>query len=1242
MAPQQILGIVDTGFSGFAMLSLNHLAQMIHGERCSSRKHSSFTPLFPHKASFYRFGRGQAAEARFGVGIRISPITIIADVVDVEDSWCPLLLGQRFIRANGGTISADLTCSFTIHHNSLPSPVCFTIPVQFSFDNFAAHSDSNALQVFTATADSTFLDTKVPKPLRKSLIKRYSRFSKLFNISQEELNKIHHSRHANTVAMMQFLKSMLPPETYLDPEVQEFFRFVRISFEKIIANCVECQRNQKRGTFPLTMNIQSCLQFMDRLGCDFLIMSHARILKVLVVQDYATNFLVLLLFTGKIQTGEIFRNFLNHYAVHFGVPRAVIFDEDGLFKGAAEDFEEQGIFTGFRAGCAHAQAGKIERAVETVRHTLYRSSEFIEQATILDLRMYLSYLANSVNNQITRGSSSAALRALGCSTSLVFDAMSDGANSAFSKCLIREKARSDFHQTVNDVSFRRLLSSKHQNAGQVLEPGTHVYYFRHGEVSKSKPLREAGTILALDQSGNYLIRSLKGAVIAVSPRDVVVKTIPDDSLVYPNRPEPLVHLSGQRQQGGVVAPALTLTKEEPDEPPPLIESDDEDEAENAKIYQKIQKRRTKDLKKALRPKIPKTPEMSKPTENSESSKAQKSTNFRKFVDTGLNDWLKEKASFLAEFASKITDISLPKIPSEFLFDDDFNSLLDFGMVTDEISKYSLSWEDLNPTQKQAAYKKAMLAYDHYGCFEGPEIPTKQVDEWVKNNPGMYLKMTGRWVLSAKFAPEGEVIGKARYVVKGFQDHVSDSSENASPTVSAMSINLSEFLGMSYGFSSYSLDFSDAFFQGKVIEEGQHLVDFIYLELPVETTGGRKVCRRLRKDVPGMAGASRSWYESMCGIFLDFGWRRSSVDASLFVLHNSKGELTGIMPVHVDDARMWSTKEVFDSFHEYLQGKVTLGFFRENVHGQPVDFNGCLYTTYQSEQGLYSVSSQRNYISSKLKKIPLPSIPKSREDEECPHLRATFEQSLGCLVWTVTKTQKQFAFDASFLAGRKNCLTFGDCVHLNSVIDKIQANPIEPKIVAIPKPWKLIGICDGSEVSSKKERPQIGRLIAVAPLVLPGEKSAVSVLGSRSQRCPRVGHSAYDVECIAGVVVVDELILMRDSFNDILQPKLLVRWVRFSYPLRPYLHEDCPVGEVHSDGMSVVRQVRGILSMKGASNRRRADIADLREAISLQEISEIYFILGPQNPVDCLTKRLDNLSNFLQLICQCFYDPPFGN
>ncbi|PNX97517.1 retrovirus-related Pol polyprotein from transposon TNT 1-94, partial [Trifolium pratense] len=149
----------------------------------------------------------------------------------------------------------------------------------------------------------------------------------------------------------------------------------------------------------------------------------------------------------------------------------------------------------------------------------------------------------------------------------------------------------------------------------------------------------------------------------------------------------------------------------------------------------------------------------------------------------------------------------------------------------------------------------------------------------------------KWVFRTKENPDGTV--KARLVAKGFhQTHGFDFNETFSPVIKPITIRLILSLAVSYNWPLKQLDVNNAFLNGLLEEE-------VYMVQPpgFEDTDTSLVCK-LNKALYGLKQALRQWFDRLTSTLLQFGFKASKCDPSLFTY--LKDRQVVYLLVYVDD------------------------------------------------------------------------------------------------------------------------------------------------------------------------------------------------------------------------------------------------------------------------------------------------------------------------------------------------------
>nr|GEX09024.1 putative ribonuclease H-like domain-containing protein [Tanacetum cinerariifolium] len=206
-----------------------------------------------------------------------------------------------------------------------------------------------------------------------------------------------------------------------------------------------------------------------------------------------------------------------------------------------------------------------------------------------------------------------------------------------------------------------------------------------------------------------------------------------------------------------------------------------------------------------------------------------------------------------------------------------------------------------------------------------------------------------------------------------------------------------FVETRLGFKVYQMDVKSAFLYGKIDEE-------IYVTQPrgFEEPDHPKKVYKVVKALYGLHQALRAWYERLSTFLLKHGYRRGTIDMTLFIKKNSKD----IMPVqvYVDDIIFGSTrKDWCVEFETLMQSE-----FEISSMGPLTFFLGL--QVYQRPDGIFI--HQEEYVADIHKKFDLdnsklastPFEPQKIREKNVPdspisvHL---YRSMIGCLMYLIT-------------------------------------------------------------------------------------------------------------------------------------------------------------------------------------------------------------------------------------------------
>nr|GEY82099.1 hypothetical protein [Tanacetum cinerariifolium] len=171
----------------------------------------------------------------------------------------------------------------------------------------------------------------------------------------------------------------------------------------------------------------------------------------------------------------------------------------------------------------------------------------------------------------------------------------------------------------------------------------------------------------------------------------------------------------------------------------------------------------------------------------------------------------------------------------------------------------------------------------------------------------------KWVFRNKKDERGIVIkNKARLVAQGYTQEEGIDYDKYFPLVARIEAIRIFLAYASYmGFIMYQMDVKSAFLYG-IIEEEVYVCQPPGFEDPHFPN---KVCK-IEKSLYGLHQAPRAWYEKLSSYLLENGFRRGTIDKTLFIKKDRDDIL--LVQVYVDDIIFGSTKKsLCDEFEQMM-------------------------------------------------------------------------------------------------------------------------------------------------------------------------------------------------------------------------------------------------------------------------------------------------------------------------------------
>ncbi|GJV68234.1 putative ribonuclease H-like domain-containing protein, partial [Tanacetum coccineum] len=233
--------------------------------------------------------------------------------------------------------------------------------------------------------------------------------------------------------------------------------------------------------------------------------------------------------------------------------------------------------------------------------------------------------------------------------------------------------------------------------------------------------------------------------------------------------------------------------------------------------------------------------------------------------------------------------------------------------------------------------------------------------WVLVDLPHGMKVIGtKWVYRNKRDERGVVVrNKARLVAQGYtQEEGIDYDEVFAPVARIEAIRLFLAFASFMGFIVYQMDVKSTFLYGTIDEE-------VYVSQPpgfVDPDHPTKVYKVV-KALYGLHQAPRAWYATLSTFLEKHGYKRGTIDKTLFIKRDKKDIM--LVQVYVDDIIFGSTNKSWcDEFEALMKSR-----FQMSSMGELTFFLGL--QVKQNKGGIFI--SQDKYVAEILKKFDLVNV-----------------------------------------------------------------------------------------------------------------------------------------------------------------------------------------------------------------------------------------------------------------------------
>ncbi|GJZ72299.1 putative ribonuclease H-like domain-containing protein [Tanacetum coccineum] len=308
-----------------------------------------------------------------------------------------------------------------------------------------------------------------------------------------------------------------------------------------------------------------------------------------------------------------------------------------------------------------------------------------------------------------------------------------------------------------------------------------------------------------------------------------------------------------------------------------------------------------------------------------------------------------------------------------------SSSYDDEYIGPDVTNMKSTIDESNKEKKQSAMEPASVdqALNDSDWVEAMQEEMQQFKNqqvWVLVELPKGKRAIGtKWILKNKRDARGIVCrNKARLVAQGHrQEEGIDYTEVFAPVARVEAIRLFLAFASFMGFMVYQMDVKSAFLNGKIEEE-------VYVTQPkgfVDPQHPKKVYKVV-KALYGLHQAPRAWYATLSSFLLKNGYRRGTIDQTLFLKKNAKDII--LVQVYVDDIIFGSTRQDWsDEFESLMQSE-----FEMSSMGQLTFFLGLQVD--QRKDGIFI--HQQKYVQDILTKFDMVDNKAASTPFEPPKLK----------------------------------------------------------------------------------------------------------------------------------------------------------------------------------------------------------------------------------------------------------------
>ena len=388
----------------------------------------------------------------------------------------------------------------------------------------------------------------------------------------------------------------------------------------------------------------------------------------------------------------------------------------------------------------------------------------------------------------------------------------------------------------------------------------------------------------------------------------------------------------------------------------------------------------------------------------------------------------------------------------------------------------IPFEKIPQSQMPAFLDALKKEWDSWKQYDSCDILSLQESALVEQQEPDRI-LPSRFVFRNKDAGLKDVAGhdlplkaKARLCLQG---HLCPDSQTGqvqvdSPTVERVStmMFLHHCISMGWWSNWFIGDISNAFLQGAPLQG-----KVMYMRQPKQGLPGLlpNQLLRLLKPVYGRPDAPRAWFNELSRVLVeDVGFQQSIVDPATFHLRDQKGNVIGMLIVHVDDLMVATDDSLLaKQTVEKLHKRLPFGSWDQACkQSSGVTYCGKEIKFHSDAERQWITLGQNGFIDGRLEPIQI-----DRQRAKSPDLHATDEErtdfrSVVCsLQWIATQSRPDLSFETNQLQKRITDLRVRDLVRANAVVRDARNNRHEIEFHNLGKDVEIVAFHDASLFNS---------------------------------------------------------------------------------------------------------------------------------------------------------------------------------